>query len=227
MVERRGGGLTLRCAIGTVIYAKPDDQIYQTGDKTNMEIDTTIEIDTDELAEEIAHRMSDLIDERISDVAISTDDYNPDEWITRCEIDPDNIVTHDDMDIECLLTDDNVDDHIEEWFCNYFVPSDHNILTSDDFDPDDYDVLTPYNFCPEDHDLMTSDAVYELIENETGQGLTGNEIANRLIGALTHEPSFVTTLRKILGISDGPSGWIHIGGKWYREVEGSPGGDSQ
>ena len=201
-----------------------------------MEIDTTIEIDTDELAEEIADRMSDLIDERISEMAISTDDYNPDEWMTRDEIDPDNVLTHDDMDIDCLVTDDNVDDHIEEWFCGYFVPSDHNILTSDDFDPDDYDILTPYNFCPEDHDILTSDEVYELIQNETGQGLTGNDIAHRLIGALVQEPDFVTMLRKILGISDGPAGWIHMNGKWYREVEQTgippaaqplPGGDSQ
>ena len=169
-------------------------------------------------------------------MAISTDDYCPDEWITRCEIDPDNVITYDDMDIDCLVTDDNVNDHIEEWFCDYFVPSDNNILTSDDFDPDDYDILTSDNFCPEDHDLMTSDAVYELIEKETGSGLSGNDIANRLIGALVQEPSFVTTLRKILGISDGPAGWIHMNGKWYREVEQTgippaaqplPGGDSQ
>ena len=201
-----------------------------------MEIDTTIEIDTDELAEEIADQMSDLIDERISEMVISRDDYDPDEWITRDEIDPDNILTHDDMDIDCLLTDDNVDDHIEEWFCNYFVPTDYNVLTSDDFAPDDYDVLTLHNFCPEDHDLMTSDAVYELIQNETGEGLSGNDIANRLIGALVQEPDFVTTLRKILGITDGPAGWIHMNGKWYREVEQTgippaaqplPGGDSQ
>ena len=184
-----------------------------------MEIDTTIEIDTDELVDEIHSQMSDLIDERIGDVAISTDDYNPDEWITRCEIDPDNILTHDDFDPDCVITDDNVDEHIEEWFSDYFDPYDHNILTSDNFDPDDYDVLTPYNFCPEDHDLMTSDAVHELIQQETGQGLTGNDIANRLIGALVQEPDFVTTLRKVLGIDDGPSGWIHMGGKWYREVE--------
>ena len=190
-----------------------------------MEIDTTIEIDTDELVEEIASEMSDLIDERISDVAISRDDYCPDEWITRCEIDPDNIITHDDFDPDCLVTDDNVDDHIEEWFSNYFDPSDHNILTSDEFDPDDYNVLTPYNFCPEDHDILTSDE----------EGLSGEDIANRLIGALVQEPDFVTTLRKILGISDGPSGWIHMDGKWYREVEqvgipptvGLPEGDSQ
>ena len=201
-----------------------------------MEIDTTIEIDTDELVEEIADQMSDLIDERISEVAISRDDYCPDEWITRCEIDPDNILTHDDMDIECLLTDDNVDDHIERWFSDWFDPSDYNIMTEDNFDPDDYDILTLDNFCPEDHDLMTSDAVYELIQNETGEGLSGNDIANRLIGALVHEPDFVTTLRKILGITDGPSGWIHMNGKWYREVEQTgippeaqlgPGGDSQ
>ena len=188
-----------------------------------MEIDTTIEIDTDELVDEIHSQMSDLIDERISDVAISTDDYNPDEWITRCEIDPDNILTHDDFDPDCLVTDDNVDEHIEQWFSDWFDPSDYNIMSEDNFDPDDYD-------------LMTSDAVHELIQQETGQGLTGNDIANRLIGALTHEPSFVTTLRKILGISDGPAGWIHMNSKWYREVEQTgippaaqplPGGDSQ
>jgi hypothetical protein len=201
-----------------------------------MEIDTTIEIDTDELVEEIASEMSDLIDERISEMGISRDDYCPDEWITRDEIDPDNIVTHDDFDPDCVITDDNVDEHIEEWFSNYFDPSDHNILTSDEFDPDDYHILTSDNFCPEDHDLMTSDAVYELISEETGQGLTGSDIVHRLIGALVHEPDFVTTLRKVLGISDGPAGWIHMNGKWYREVEQTgippaaqplPGGDSQ
>ena len=171
-----------------------------------MEIDTTIEIDTDQLAEEIADQMSDLIDERIDEMGISRNDYDPDEWVTRCEIDPDNILTHDDMDIECLVTDDGVDAYIEQWFSDYF-------------DPDDYDILTPYNFCPEDHDLMTSDAVHEMIQEETGQGLSGNDIANRLIGALVQEPDFVTTLRKVLGITDGPAGWIHMGGKWYREVE--------
>ena len=200
-----------------------------------MEIDTTIEIDTEELAIEIASEMSGLIDERISEMGISRDDYCPDEWITRCEIDPDNIVTHDDFDPDCVITDDNVDEYIEEWFSSWFNPSDYNLLT-DDFDPEDHDILTSDNFCPEDHDLMTSDAVYELIENETGQGLTGNDIANRLIGALVQEPSFVTTLRKILGITDGPAGWIHMNGKWYREVEQTgippaaqplPGGDSQ
>ena len=200
-----------------------------------MEIDTTIEIDTDELAIEIASHRSDLIDERISEVAISRDDYCPDEWITRDEIDPDNILTSDDMDIECLLTDDNVDEYIEEWFRSWFNPSDYDLLT-DDFDPEDHDILTSDNFCPEDHDLMTSDAVYELIQNETGVGLSGNDIANRLIGALVQEPDFVTTLRKILGITDGPAGWIHMNGKWYREVEQTgippaaqplPGGDSQ
>ena len=184
-----------------------------------MEIDTTIEIDTEELAIEIASEMSDLIDERISEVAISRDDYCPDEWVTRCEIDPDNIVTHDDFDPDCVVTDDNVDDHIEQWFSDNFDPSDYDILTAHYFDPYDYDILTEHNFCPEDHDLMTSDAVHEMIQEETGQGLSGNDIANRLIGALVQEPDFVTTLRKVLGISDGPSGWIHMGGKWYREVE--------
>ncbi len=200
-----------------------------------MEIDTTIEIDTEELAIEIASEMSDLIDERISDVAISRDDYCPDEWVTRCEIDPDNIVTHDDFDPDCVITDDNVDEYIEQWFSDWFDPSDYNLLT-DDFDPEDHDILTPDNFCPEDHDILTSDEVYELIQNETGEGLSGNDIANRLIGALVQEPSFVTTLRKILGITDGPAGWIHMNGKWYREVEQTgippaaqplPGGDSQ
>ena len=184
-----------------------------------MEIDTTIEIDTDQLAEEIADQMSDLIDERIDEMGISRNDYDPDEWVTRCEIDPDNILTHDNIDIDCLLTDDNVDEHIEEWFSDHFDPYDHNILTSDNFDTDDYDILTSDNFCPEDHDLMTSDAVHEMIQEETGQGLSGNDIANRLIGALVQEPDFVTTLRKVLGITDGPAGWIHMGGKWYREVE--------
>ena len=200
-----------------------------------MEIDTTIEIDTEELAIEIASEMSDLIDERISEVAISRDDYCPDEWITRCEIDPDNIVTHDDFDPDCVITDDNVDEYIEQWFSDWFDPSDYNLLT-DDFDPEDHDILTPDNFCPEDHDILTSDEVYELIQNVTGEGLSGNDIANRLIGALVQEPSFVTTLRKILGITDGPAGWIHMNGKWYREVEQTgippaaqplPGGDSQ
>ena len=52
-----------------------------------MEIETVIEIDTDELVDEIHSQMSDLMDERISEMGISRDDYNPDEWITRCEID--------------------------------------------------------------------------------------------------------------------------------------------